>query len=80
VAPRWTASADRERRQGAVSARAGATYPYPSQLRKKLQAVIADPETAEQAPFDDVEAEVTQAHGDVIVQFLADTGHRGEQD
>jgi anhydro-N-acetylmuramic acid kinase len=58
----------------AVSARAGATYPYPPDLRKKLQAVIADPEAAERAPLDDVEAEVTQTHGDAIAQFLADTG------
>jgi 1,6-anhydro-N-acetylmuramate kinase len=36
--------------------------------------VIADPETAEQAPLDDVEAEVRQAHGDVIAQFLAEEG------
>jgi anhydro-N-acetylmuramic acid kinase len=56
----------------AVSARAGATYPYPSALRKQLQAVIADPEVAEKAPLDDVEAAVTKAHGDAIAQFLAD--------
>jgi 1,6-anhydro-N-acetylmuramate kinase len=50
------------------------SFPYPSQLRKKLQAVIADPETAEQAPLDDVEAEVRRARGDIIAQFLAEEG------
>src|SRR5215467_4503682 len=58
----------------AVSARAGATYPYPPDLRKELQAVIADPERAEKAPLEDVEAAVTQAHGDAIAQFLGDKG------
>jgi len=58
----------------AVSVRAGATYPYPEELRKKLQAVIADPEAAEKTPLDDIEAEVTKAHGDAIAQFLADKG------
>jgi anhydro-N-acetylmuramic acid kinase len=56
----------------AVSARAGATYPYPTELRKELQAVIADPERAGKAPLEDVEAAVTKAHGDAITQFLAD--------
>jgi anhydro-N-acetylmuramic acid kinase len=58
--------------EDAVAVRAGATYPYPADLRKKLQAVIADPETAEKAPLGDIEAEVTQAHGDAIAQFLTD--------
>src|SRR6516165_8767285 len=56
----------------AVSARAGATYPYPSELHKELQAIIADPERAEKAPLDDIEAAVTQAHGDALAQFLVD--------
>jgi anhydro-N-acetylmuramic acid kinase len=56
----------------AVSARAGATYPYPAKLRKELQAVIADPERAEKAPLGDVEAAVTKAHGDAIARFLTD--------
>jgi anhydro-N-acetylmuramic acid kinase len=56
----------------AVSVRAGATYPYPPALRKELQAVIADPERAEKAPLDDIEAAVTQAHGDAVAQFLQD--------
>jgi anhydro-N-acetylmuramic acid kinase len=56
----------------AVSARAGATYPYPPALRKELQAVVADPERAEKAPLDDVETAVTTAHGDAIAQLLAD--------
>jgi anhydro-N-acetylmuramic acid kinase len=58
----------------AVSARAGATYPYPSELHKELQAIIADPERAEKAPLDDIEAAVTQAHGDALAQFLVDQG------
>jgi anhydro-N-acetylmuramic acid kinase len=58
----------------AVSARAGATYPYPADLRAELQAVIADPERAEKAPLVDVEAAVTEAHGDAIARFIADNG------
>ena len=46
----------------AVSARAGATYPYPAELRKELQAIIADPERAEKAPIDDVEAALFGRH------------------
>src|SRR5262249_52501689 len=58
--------------EDAVSARAGATYPYATELRKELQAVIADPERAENALLDDIEAAVTTAHGDAIARFLAD--------
>ncbi len=58
----------------AVSARAGATYPYPPDLRKVLQAVVADPGAAEKAPLDDVAAAVTGAHGDAIAQFLGGNG------
>jgi anhydro-N-acetylmuramic acid kinase len=60
--------------EDAVSVRAGATYPYPAELRKKLQAVIADPETAANAPLDGIEADVTQAHGDAIAHFFAEIG------
>jgi anhydro-N-acetylmuramic acid kinase len=60
--------------EDAVSVRAGATCPYPAELRKTLQAVIADPETAEKAPLDAIERDVTQAHGDAIEEFLADKG------
>jgi anhydro-N-acetylmuramic acid kinase len=63
----------------AVAARAGATYPYPPELRKELQAVIADPERAEKAPLEDVEAAVTTAHGNAIAQFLADEGISSER-
>ncbi len=65
--------------QGAVSARAGVTYPYPPELRKELQAVIADPERAEKAPLDDIEAAVTLAHGDAVAQFLSETGVPSEK-
>ncbi len=50
----------------------GATYPYPSELRQQLLALIADPAVAETSPLSDIEDAVTSAHGDAIAQFLDD--------
>lgn len=58
----------------AVAVRAGATYPYPAALGEELKAVVADPERAENAPLGEVEAAVTEAHGDAIARFLRDEG------
>ena len=48
----------------------GASYPYPPELRDKLLAVIADTNRAKSDPLTDIEAAVTQSHGDAIAQFL----------
>jgi anhydro-N-acetylmuramic acid kinase len=60
---------------------AGGSYPYDPVLRQRLLEVIADPQRAELAPLTDVEAAVTEAHGDAIARFLDDNGiARGEID
>jgi anhydro-N-acetylmuramic acid kinase len=59
----------------------GGTYPYPSALRDRLFAVVADPERAETAPLIELDAAVSAAHGDAIDRFLADHGiDRGSLD
>ena len=52
----------------------GGSYPYPAALRDKLLAVIADTNKAKSDPLTDIEAAVTQSHGDAIAQFLQDNG------
>jgi anhydro-N-acetylmuramic acid kinase len=49
---------------------AGATYPYPENVRRDLLALIADPERAEYADVPEIEAAVTEAHGDAVEQFI----------
>jgi anhydro-N-acetylmuramic acid kinase len=56
----------------------GATYPYPAELRNELAAIVADAETAAVAPLHEIEASVTQAHGDAIARFLRETDSPGE--
>lgn len=48
----------------------GASYPYPSELREALLAVIADARRAGEDPLDEVEAAVTRSHGDAVARFL----------
>lgn len=55
-----------------VRALGGAAYPYPPDLRARLQAVIADAERAEQDPLEALEAEVTAAFGEAIARFMAE--------
>jgi anhydro-N-acetylmuramic acid kinase len=53
---------------------AGATVPYPDDVRRGLLALIADPERAEHAPVREIEDAVTAAHGDAIERFLKSNG------
>ena len=56
----------------------GGSYPYPPALRDTLLAVIADTDKARSDPLTDIEAAVTQSHGDAIAQFLKETGIKPE--
>jgi anhydro-N-acetylmuramic acid kinase len=49
---------------------AGATYPYPDQVRTALLGLIGDPARAESADVPALEAAVTKAHGAAIERFL----------
>jgi anhydro-N-acetylmuramic acid kinase len=60
--------------EGVARPGAGATYPYPPDLRAQLQAVIADPARAEHDPLDEIEAAVTDAHCDAVLRLLAENG------
>lgn len=51
----------------------GASYPYPSELRAALQAVISDPQRAEHDPLIEIEAAVTDAFSAAIQRFLEET-------
>jgi anhydro-N-acetylmuramic acid kinase len=51
---------------------AGGSYPYHPRVQQRLLEVIADPQQAEFAPLADVEAAVTEAHGDAIACFMKD--------
>src|SRR5689334_22563658 len=48
----------------------GGSYPYPAALRDQLLAVIADTSRAKSDPLAEIEAGVTQSHGDAIAQFM----------
>ena len=52
----------------------GRTFSYPDDLRKTLQALIAQPERAQSEPLEDLEQAVTDAHIDAIRRFMAETG------
>jgi anhydro-N-acetylmuramic acid kinase len=52
----------------------GGSYPYPPALREQLLAVIADTNKAKSDPLANIEAAVTQSHGDAIAQFLKENG------
>lgn len=58
----------------AVRPLSGAAYPYPPELRAKLQAVIADAAQAEHDPLEALEAEVTAAFGAAIARFMGEQG------
>lgn len=53
---------------------AGNTFPYPEDLRKTLQALIAEPARAQSEPLEDLEQAVTQAHVSAIRRFMRDEG------
>lgn len=52
----------------------GAAYPYPADLRARLQTVIADPARAEHDPLSEIESEVTFVFKQAIRRFMADAG------
>jgi anhydro-N-acetylmuramic acid kinase len=47
----------------------GATFPYPDAVKRALQAVIADPQTAF-GPLDELQDAVTDSHVDAIAAFM----------
>ncbi|SCY30017.1 anhydro-N-acetylmuramic acid kinase [Microvirga guangxiensis] len=48
----------------------GRTFSYPADLRKTLQALIAEPARAQSEPLEDLEQAVTQAHIAAIRRFM----------
>ncbi len=52
----------------------GRTFSYPTELRKTLQDLIAQPERAQSEPLEDLERAVTQAHIAAIRRFMDETG------
>ncbi len=59
---------------GIVNPGPGRTFPYPDDLRQKLQALIAEPARAQSEPLEDLDRAVTAAHIDAIRRFMAETG------
>jgi anhydro-N-acetylmuramic acid kinase len=57
-----------------VRPRAGATLPYPPELRAKLGDFLKDPARAEADPLVELEGQVTQAFGDAILAFMDGLG------
>jgi anhydro-N-acetylmuramic acid kinase len=52
----------------------GRTFPYPDDLRRRLQDLIADPARAQSEPLEDLDQAVTEAHVAAIRRFLKETG------
>jgi anhydro-N-acetylmuramic acid kinase len=52
---------------------AGATFPYPSEVKRALQAVIADPEAA-RGPLDDLQRAVTDSHVAAVIAYMEQYG------
>src|SRR5688500_6022855 len=53
---------------------AGRTFSYPEDLRKTLQALIAEPARAQSEPLEDLERAVTEAHTAAIRRFMEEAG------
>ncbi|KFC75539.1 Anhydro-N-acetylmuramic acid kinase [Bosea sp. LC85] len=51
---------------------AGASYPYPAETRRELQALIAEAERAVKEPLRELEAAVTAAHLDAVRRFMTE--------
>lgn len=51
---------------------AGASYPYPAETRRELQALIAEAERAVKEPLLELEAAVTAAHLDAVRRFMTE--------
>jgi anhydro-N-acetylmuramic acid kinase len=52
----------------------GRTFSYPSDLRKTLQELIAEPARAQNEPLEEIERAVTNAHVAAIRRFMDETG------
>lgn len=52
----------------------GRTFSYPDNLRRTLQALIAEPAQAQSEPLEDLERDVTEAHIAAIRRFMEETG------
>jgi anhydro-N-acetylmuramic acid kinase len=52
----------------------GRTFPYPDDLRGRLQDLIDDPARAQSEPLEDLDQAVTEAHVAAIRRFLEETG------
>lgn len=52
----------------------GSTIPYPADLRKTLQELIAEPQRAQNEPLQDLERAVTLAHIGAIRRFMEEAG------
>ncbi|HZW46322.1 MAG TPA: anhydro-N-acetylmuramic acid kinase [Microvirga sp.] len=52
----------------------GRTFSYPTELRKTLQELIAEPARAQSEPLEDLERAVTKAHIAAIRRFMEETG------
>lgn len=52
----------------------GRTFAYPDNLRKTLQALIAEPARAQSEPLEDLEQVVTDAHIAAIRRFMSEAG------
>ncbi|WP_439498096.1 anhydro-N-acetylmuramic acid kinase [Bosea sp. (in: a-proteobacteria)] len=50
----------------------GASYPYPAETRRELQALIAEAERAVKEPLEALEAAVTAAHLGAVRRFIAE--------
>ena len=57
----------------------GRTFSYPADLRKTLQALIAEPTRAQSEPLEDLEQAVTQAHIAAIHRFMEETGFSAKE-
>ena len=57
-----------------VTPGAGASYPYPPNLRAELQALIADPARARHDGLADLEQAVTRAHCAAVTRFMREQG------
>jgi len=62
----------------AVTPGPGRTFPYPADLRRRLQGLIAEPARAQSEPLGDLDQEVTEAHIGAIRRFMEETGVAAE--
>ena len=57
-----------------VTPGSGRTFPYPDELRRRLQDLIAEPTRAKSEPLEDLDHEVTEAHVGAIRRFMDEIG------